>query len=132
MESEDCKYCDDEYQYSERTVIENDFWFGNFDKHPVRPGHMKIIPRRHVNSVEELVPQELLWMPDIFDKAKRKIEERFRPDGFNVGYNEGEAAGQTVPHLHLHLMPRYKGDCEDPTGGVRKIDPEKGNYLKWE
>ena len=122
-----CKYCNPEYQSSERTILANEYFFANYDNHPVSQGHMKIIPKRHVLSMEELTPEELIAFADMLFKAKDLIGKKYKPDGWNIGYNEGEAAGQTVFHLHIHLIPRYKGDVEDPTGGIRTILP-RGNY----
>lgn len=125
-----CKYCDESYQRSERTLFENDRWFSNLDKHPVNPGHMKIIPKRHVNSVAELTANEWVSLGDMLSKAKESLAVEFHPDGYNLGINEGEASGQTVFHLHIHYIPRYKGDMENPAGGVRNIIPGKGDYRK--
>lgn len=126
----DCKYCDKSYQTSNRTILENEFFFSNYDNHPVNPGHMKLIPKRHVNSFCELTDQELASMRDLMTKAKELIDKEHNPDGYNIGVNEGKAAGQTIFHLHIHLMPRYNGDVSNPVGGVRNIIPGKGDYLK--
>jgi diadenosine tetraphosphate (Ap4A) HIT family hydrolase len=125
----DCKYCDEKYQKSERTVLENESWFANFDGHPVNPGHMKIIPKRHVNSVSELTDQEMVSFKSIYVEVEKLTGEKFNWDGYNFGGNHGAAAGQTVFHLHIHFMPRFYGDVENPIGGVRNIIPGKGNYL---
>ena len=69
-------------------------------------------------------------MVDLLNVVKEQLDAEFHPDGYNVGFNAGEAAGQTVAHLHLHVIPRYKGDVEDPRGGIRHVIAGKGNYLK--
>lgn len=125
----DCKYCYKDYQKSERTILENQLFFANFDKHPVFPGHLKLIPKRHVDSLDELTDEESIALIDLLRKAKELIDEKFHPAGYNYGVNEGEAAGQTVFHLHFHVIPRYEGDMKDPTGGIRNINPKRGNYL---
>lgn len=127
---ESCKYCNKKYQDSERNVLSNDLFFANFDNHPVSKGHMKLIPKRHVNSICELTEDELIAMRDLMSQAKELIYQRFKPDAYNIGINEGKYAGQTVFHLHIHLIPRYKGDVPDPTGGIRNIIPGKGDYQK--
>jgi len=101
------------------------FW----DGFPVSPGHALIIPRRHVATWFAATAQEQESLLKGIEVAKREIEKQHQPDGFNIGINVGEAAGQTVPHLHVHVIPRYKGDVEDPRGGVRYVIPDKGNYL---
>jgi diadenosine tetraphosphate (Ap4A) HIT family hydrolase len=126
----DCHFCRKEYQESDRTVVENELWFGNFDIHPVTQGHMKVIPKRHVNSIIELTDAEVIAMRDILAEANKLIESKYEPDGYNTGINQGKAAGQTKFHLHIHYIPRYNGDVVDPTGGVRNVIPDKGNYLK--
>jgi len=122
----DCRFCDTAYQ-STRNDLENELFFANYDNRPVSPGHMKLIPKRHVNSLCELTEKELVALRNLMTEAKKVIDQRFHPDGYNMGINEGEAAGQTVFHLHVHLIPRYKGDVLDPTGGVRNVIPNKGN-----
>ena len=98
------------------------------DAFPVSPGHTLIIPRRHVGSFFELTPPERARMFELLTQAKAELDGTLQPDGFNIGINDGTAAGQTVPHLHLHLIPRYRGDAPDPRGGVRWVLPDKAKY----
>ena len=98
------------------------------DGFPISPGHTLVIPRRHVGSFFELEPDERSELLTLLDQAKADLDREFKPDGFNIGINDGPAAGQTVPHLHIHLIPRYNGDREDPRGGVRWIIPDKADY----
>ena len=126
----DCKYCDEGYQKSDRTILENNLFFANFDNHPVNPGHAKLVPKRHVNSFCELTTQELGALRDLMLKAKELIANKYHPNGYNIGINEGQAAGQTIFHLHVHLIPRYDGDVANPVGGVRNVIPGKGDYRK--
>jgi len=79
----ECKYCQKDYQESERTLIKNELWFANFDNHPVSPGHMKIIPKRHVISIIELTNTELISMREIMKQASELIEKEYHPDGYN-------------------------------------------------
>ncbi|WP_295002492.1 HIT family protein [uncultured Dechloromonas sp.] len=112
----------------ERIVEENDHAVWIYDGFPVSPGHCLIIPKRHVGSFFEVSAEERIAMLALLDKAKVVIEEKYQPDAFNIGINDGAAAGQTVPHLHLHLIPRYEGDVPDARGGVRWVIPEKADY----
>jgi len=98
------------------------------DAYPVSPGHTLIIPVRHTASFFDATPLERSEMLALLDRAKAQLEAEFFPLGFNVGINDGTAAGQTVHHLHMHLIPRYHGDVPDPRGGVRWIIPEKADY----
>ncbi len=98
------------------------------DAFPVSPGHTLVIPRRHIGSFFELTDAERACMVELLAKAKAELDLSFQPDGFNIGINDGAAAGQTVPHLHLHLIPRYRGDAPDPRGGVRWVLPGKAKY----
>ena len=99
-----------------------------FDGYPVSKGHTLIIPKRHVANYFELTihEQRALWL--MMNRCKKMLTERFHPDGFNVGINVGEAAGQSVFHVHIHLIPRYKGDVENPKGGVRRVIPGRQGY----
>jgi diadenosine tetraphosphate (Ap4A) HIT family hydrolase len=98
------------------------------DAFPISPGHTLIIPKRHVGSFFELESDERAELLALLDEAKVVADEEFSPQGYNIGINDGTAAGQTVPHLHIHLIPRYQGDRPDPRGGVRWIIPEKADY----
>ena len=100
------------------------------DGFPISPGHTLIIPNRHIASFFELDGGERTQLLALLDRAKGVLDAEFKPHGYNIGINDGPAAGQTVPHLHMHLIPRYKGDQEDARGGVRWIIPEKAKY--WE
>jgi diadenosine tetraphosphate (Ap4A) HIT family hydrolase len=98
------------------------------DGFPVSPGHTLIIPKRHVRSFFDLLPEEREDLLALLDRAKKHLDTVFAPQGYNIGINDGQAAGQTIPHLHIHLIPRYEGDRVDPRGGVRWIIPEKADY----
>jgi len=113
---------------AERIVLANEFAVVIRDSFPISPGHTLIIPKRHVSSFFDVACDEREAMLALLNSAKLGLDEKFHPDGYNIGINDGEAAGQTVPHLHLHLIPRYTGDREDPRGGVRWIFPDKAKY----
>ena len=112
----------------ERIIDSNDLALVIRDGYPVSPGHTLVIPKRHIGSWFEITPEEQSAMLDLSGRAKAVLEEEFKPDGYNIGINDGPTAGQTVPHMHMHLIPRYKGDQEDPRGGVRWIIPQKAKY----
>ena len=114
----------------ERIIDSNDLALVIRDGYPVSPGHTLVIPKRHIGSWFKITPEEQGAMLDLLGRAKAVLEEEFKPDGYNIGINDGPTAGQTVPHLHMHLIPRYKDDLEEPRGGVRWIIPEKAKY--WE
>ena len=98
------------------------------DGFPITPGHTLIIPKRHIGSFFELETDERQDLLNLLVAAKKILQEEFKPNGYNIGINDGQAAGQTVPHLHIHLIPRYKGDLPDPRGGVRWVIPDKADY----
>jgi diadenosine tetraphosphate (Ap4A) HIT family hydrolase len=100
------------------------------DGFPISPGHTLIIPKRHVTSFFEITDAERAELLLLLSVARDHLDSQFRPAGYNIGINEGAAAGQTVPHLHIHLIPRYEGDQADPRGGVRWVFPEKAAYWK--
>lgn len=113
---------------SQRIVEENDLAVLILDGYPISPGHSLVIPKRHVRSFFETTEAERLAILALLDKAKALADETRHPNAYNIGINDGIAAGQTVPHLHIHLIPRYVGDQEDPRGGVRWVIPEKADY----
>lgn len=162
MDNKDhCLFCRI-YKNKDGVVYENKYFFVQFDRFPVSPGHAEIIPKRHVASVFDLMLEEweslqyiLIFTKYIIEEtdfrklyvefarnplnaeSERLCKEALRhpglektPDGYNVGINEGEAAGRTIHHLHIHIIPRYLGDVENPVGGVRNIIPGKGDYTK--
>ena len=98
------------------------------DGYPVSPGHSLIVPRRHVGSFGEVGLEEQSAMLAMLRRVKALLDEELRPDGYNIGINDGAAAGQTVMHVHMHVIPRYRGDRLDPRGGIRWIIPEKADY----
>ncbi len=98
------------------------------DAYPISKGHSLIIPRRHVGSFFDISKVERDALLELLDLAKSETDAEFTPDGYNIGINDGPAAGQTVPHLHIHLISRFKGDMPDPRGGVRWIIPAKADY----
>lgn len=111
-------------------VASNELAFAIRDEHPVTPGHTLVIPRRVVATWFDASPEEQRAIFALVDEVKAALDREFRPDGYNIGINVGVAAGQTVMHLHVHVIPRRSGDMEDPRGGVRHVIPEKGNYLR--
>jgi len=114
----------------ERIVQENEHAIFVLDAYPVSQGHSLIIPKKHVASWFDISAIERDSMISLLDSAKEKITSETSPDGFNIGINDGPAAGQTVPHLHMHLIPRYAHDQPDPRGGIRWVIPEKAKYWK--
>ncbi len=109
-------------------ILESGTAFAIFDKYPVSDGHVLVIPRRHCSSYFGLTADEQVVCWQLLNEVAAIIRERFNPDGFNIGINIGRAAGQTVDHVHLHLIPRYEGDVEEPEGGVRGVIPWKQKY----
>ena len=120
-----CPFCN---LSADRIILSDQFAFTIQDGFPVSPGHTLIIPRLHIGSFFELQSEERRSLLSLLDEAKRFLDKEFSPDAYNIGINDGAAAGQTLSHLHIHLIPRYHGDCKDPRGGVRWIFPDKANY----
>jgi diadenosine tetraphosphate (Ap4A) HIT family hydrolase len=100
------------------------------DRFPVSRGHALVVPRRVIATWWEATDEERADILALIDEVKRRLDAELQPDGYNVGFNAGAAAGQTVGHLHVHVIPRYRGDVTDPRGGVRHVIPGKGNYLQ--
>ena len=109
----------------------NEHGFAIYDRFPVSPGHVLVITHRVVPTFFECTAAEQQALMALVGEVKALLDERLdpKPDGYNVGFNSGAAAGQTVPHVHVHVIPRYAGDTGDPRGGVRHVIPGKGNYL---
>lgn len=125
-EPADCPFCNPDS--NRELILESATAFAIYDKYPVNNGHVLIIPKKHCLDYFELgfKEQSACWF--MLNKAKEIISKKFNPDGFNIGVNVNIDAGQTVPHVHIHLIPRYKEDVKNPTGGVRNVIPSKGDY----
>lgn len=115
---EDCIFCTLE---DKEVIAENQLALAFYDKFPVNYGHVLIIPKRHAEDYFAATKEEIHAINDLIFEVKKVIDEKFNPDGYNIGVNVGYPAGQTIFHLHFHLIPRYEGDIPDPRGGVRKI-----------
>lgn len=124
-ESEPCVFCT---LPTERILGENEHVVWILDAHPVSPGHSLIVPKRHIESFFAATPAEREAILSLLDRAQEHVCQSHAPSGYNIGINEGSAAGSSVPHLHVHLIPRFPGDSEDPRGGVRWVIPDKADY----
>lgn len=109
-------------------ILENDLAYAIYDKYPVGNGHMIFIPKRHVKNFFDMTKEEREAIFNLIDKAKILLDKKYSPDAYNIGVNCGEEAGQTIMHVHVHLIPRYAKDIPDPTGGVRGVIPHKMKY----
>lgn len=109
-------------------ILKNSLCYARYDRYPVSPGHILIIPFRHVADFFELTSEEQEGAWDLVFQSRKLIMFERKPDGFNVGVNVGQSAGQTVMHVHIHLIPRFQGDMDRPEGGVRGVIPEKRIY----
>jgi diadenosine tetraphosphate (Ap4A) HIT family hydrolase len=112
----------------ERVFYQDDLICCLWDAYPVSDGHALVITRRHVATLFEATADEQAAITRGIEIARQEIEKTRKPDGYNVGFNAGEAAGQTVFHLHVHVIPRYRGDVGDPRGGVRHVIPGRAAY----
>ena len=123
-----CIFCDIINNNKQQFIYENEYCIAMLDEFPVSLGHALIIPKSHIKNYFD-VPKEIktkLW--EVVDIVKEYLQSKYNCDGFNIGINNGEAAGQTIPHVHIHLIPRYFGDIDNPRGGVRGVIPSKQNY----
>lgn len=120
-----CPFCN---PFADEIVAKNDLCYARWDRFPVSKGHLLVIPFRHTTDYFSLSEEEKRATLALIDECKEVIEENFRPAGYNIGFNIGEAAGQTVMHCHCHVIPRYSGDIENPRGGIRGVIPHKREY----
>ncbi len=100
------------------------------DTYAVSPGHTLVIPKRHVASFFDLTPAEVAACMSLINQEKKRIDAEFHPDGYNIGVNVGAAAGQSIFHVHIHVIPRYLGDVENPQGGVRHVIARNAHYTR--
>ena len=126
---EACPFCNIEKAIDESRIIYQDStWIAILDNYPVSEGHTLLIPKRHCKTYFDLNFIELESVGVTIGVIKRILDTKYNPDGYNIGINCGETAGQTVHHCHIHIIPRYKGDCENPRGGVRGVIPSRMDY----
>lgn len=126
---EGCPFCNIEKAIDESRIIYQDStWIAILDNYPVSEGHTLLIPKRHCKTYFDLNFIELESVGVTIGIIKRLLDTKYNPDGYNIGINCGEAAGQTVHHCHIHIIPRYNGDCENPRGGVRGCIPSRMDY----
>ena len=125
-QNQGCFFCHPDKE--REIIVESATAYAIYDKYPVNKGHALIIPKRHVENYFELPFKEQAACIFMLNKVKQIILDEFTPDGFNIGVNVGEYAGQTIHHTHIHLIPRYKGDVENPRGGIRGVIPYKQKY----
>lgn len=121
----DCIFCNIS---KDKIIHEDPYWITIYDEFPVSKGHVLIIPKRHISNITELKSNEWAYLFSAIMFIEGYLKEKFNCDGFNIGINQGKAAGQTIEHLHIHVIPRYNGDIEDPKGGVRGVIPDKMKY----
>jgi diadenosine tetraphosphate (Ap4A) HIT family hydrolase len=121
-----CLFCKDPRGVS----LQHELAFSARDSYPASPGHTLVIPRRHVASFFDLTTDEVAACMLLIKEEKKRLDKEFNPDGYNIGVNVGPAAGQSVLHVHIHIIPRYNGDVENPQGGVRHVIPKRGHYTR--
>ena len=120
-----CPFCDPS---PDEIVAKNDLCYARWDRYPVSKGHLLVIPFRHIPDFFSITSEEKEAVLTLVTDCKDVIESEFSPDGYNIGFNVGVAAGQTVMHCHCHVIPRYVGDVKEPRGGVRGVVPGKRGY----
>lgn len=121
-----CLFCRD----AKGVSLNNELAYSARDSYAVSPGHTVVIPKRHVSEFFDLTQDEVAACMDLINEEKELIDKEFNPDGYNIGVNVGPVAGQSILHTHIHIIPRYKGDVENPQGGVRHVLPEKAHYKR--
>ena len=125
-EGEECRFC--LTKPGRRIMIEGKYGFAAWDRHPASEGHFLVIPYRHISDYFDINDEEREELWRLVAEGKKIAAEKYNPDGYNIGINVGESAGQSIPHLHIHVIPRYKGDVENPKGGVRGVIPQNKLY----
>jgi diadenosine tetraphosphate (Ap4A) HIT family hydrolase len=121
----DCPFCN---LPKERIWLQTETAIGVLDAFPVTEGHTLVIPRRHIVELFDLSEAELSQIWESVLKVRNALKRKYFPEGFTIGVNEGKAAGQTIAHAHVHVIPRRAGDVPDPRGGIRWVIPPKAKY----
>ena len=114
--------------YEKEKIAENEYSFAVYDKYPVTEGHTLVVPKQEIADLFALSQEEYLACFKLVKQVRKILIDVYQPQGFNIGVNNSPVAGQTIPHAHIHIIPRYEGDVENPRGGIRNIIPGKGNY----
>jgi len=122
-QTNDCTFCN-----KSEFILENEHWICIYDNYPVSNGHTLIIPKRHFNDYFLSTELERSSFDKILFEVKEHLDKEYSPDGYNVGFNVNEEGGQSIFHCHIHIIPRYRGDVDNPRGGVRGVIPSKQNY----
>ncbi|WP_394320992.1 HIT family protein [Streptomyces noboritoensis] len=122
-DTDTCLFCQRERPDLNRIMRENKTFYVRYDNFPAAEGHVEIVPKRHVESFFQLTTRELKDAYSLIRFAQENIDDHHHPDGYTIGVNEGRAAGRTIDHLHIHLIPRHRGDVPDPRGGIRRAVP---------
>lgn len=123
----DCLFCN---TGASRIAMENGTFYARYDNFPASAGHVEIVPKRHVESFFGLTPAEVTDAYSLIAAVREALDAEHQPDGYTIGINEGRAAGRTIDHLHIHLIPRHHGDVPDPRGGIRRALPN-GDPDRW-
>ncbi|MEV0766140.1 HIT domain-containing protein [Nocardia sp. NPDC050435] len=118
-----CLFCRPDDPTQNRVLARRGSMYARWDNFPAARGHVEIVPLRHVESYFELTADEAADLHYLACQVKARLDTELRPDGYTIGINDGSAAGQTIAHVHLHLIPRWHGDVADPRGGIRQILP---------
>jgi diadenosine tetraphosphate (Ap4A) HIT family hydrolase len=118
-----CLFCQVRDSEINHLLLEGVTTYVRWDNYPAAKGHVEIVPKRHVESYFDLTKDEAAEAYDLIKRAQRMLDVKYHPAGYTIGVNEGRAAGRTIDHLHIHLIPRYEGDVDDPRGGVRHVLP---------
>ena len=125
-----CFFCDIQ-KNDEQHAAESKYFSSRFSEVPVSDGNCEVWPKEHKEDWFALSDEEWVDLYQVIKAVKQKIEAKYKPNGYNIGCNVGEAGGQSQEHIHLHVIPRYSGDVANPRGGVRNVIPEKGDYHKY-
>lgn len=121
----DCLFCDNKRF---NIILENELAYAIYDKYPVNNGHVLVISKRHYQSFFDATLEEVQAIYQLIKQVKSILDQSFQPTGYNIGVNVNKRAGQTIMHLHVHMIPRYDGDVENPVGGIRNLKPSLVPY----
>jgi len=122
MNSHPCPFCSPD---KNDIVFENALWYARWDAFPATRGHLLVIPYRHLTGYFDTTAEEQATLPEMFFECKKILDTKFKPAGYNIVINIGEAADQKVMHCHVHMIPRYSGDTENPSGGIQSFILER-------